>query len=130
MCRGTSTKEKGNDKIAPGKAGAKKGNVQTNGTVGQKTKKKGKKELPTGPKKNKIAKMEEETVKEAEGKKPQMKMTEETKTPAAVKKDGSRFEKKGGKNRKSNQQKKNRLGQHKFKKLKKMLRKEQPASGK
>jgi len=121
-----SKKEKGNDKIVPGKAGAKKVNVQTNGTVGQKmanTQKKGKKELPTGPKKNKIAKMEEETVKEAEGKKPKMKMTEGKKAPAAVKKDGSRFEKKGGK--KANQQKKNRLGKNKFKKLKKMLKKEE-----
>lgn len=125
-----STKEKGKDKIVPGKAGAKKGNVQTNGMGGQKisnTPKKGKKEQPTGPKKNKIAKMEEETVNEAEGKKPDVKMTAETKTPAAVKKDGSRFEKKGGKNMKSPKQKKNRLGKNKFKKLKKMLRKEEAA---
>lgn len=109
-------------KIVPGKAGGLKEKTQANGTAAKKTanvKSKGKKDSPAGPKKAKVAKME--TVKKAETKKPAVKTADETKASKADKKEGNRFEKKQGKNRKSPTAAKNRIGKNKFKKLKHML---------
>uniref|UniRef100_A0A671WFK6 NOP2 nucleolar protein homolog (yeast) n=1 Tax=Sparus aurata TaxID=8175 RepID=A0A671WFK6_SPAAU len=86
---------------------------------------KGKKDSPAGPKKAKIAKMDGETVKGAKAKKPTVKTAEETKASKADKKDGSRFEKKQGKNRNTPMKANKRLGKNKFRKLKNMLEKQE-----
>ncbi|XP_070768045.1 28S rRNA (cytosine(4447)-C(5))-methyltransferase [Enoplosus armatus] len=110
-------------KIVPGKAGGLKKKTQANGTAAKKTSK-GKQDLPAGPKKAKVAKMDGETVKGAKANKPTVKTADETKASKADKKEGSRFEKKQGKNRKTPVMSKNRIGKNKFKKLKHMLEKQ------
>ncbi|KAE8288949.1 putative 28S rRNA (cytosine(4447)-C(5))-methyltransferase [Larimichthys crocea] len=114
-------------KTVPGKADSLKEKTQANGTAAKKTaniKSKGKKDLPAGPKKAKIAKMDGETVKGAKVKKPAVKTADETKASKADSKEGSRFEKKQGKKTKSPMKAKNRIGKNKFKKLKRMLEKQ------
>ncbi|CAL8247352.1 unnamed protein product [Lota lota] len=89
---------------------------QTNGAGAKKPpniQAKGQKVQPTGPKKAKMAKMDVKNVNEGEAN-----ASESCKT------EGSRFEKKHEKNRKSPMKKKNRLGKNKFNKLKKVLQKE------
>ncbi|KAL7394417.1 hypothetical protein ABVT39_025888 [Epinephelus coioides] len=100
-----------------------KGKTQANGTANVKPK--GKKDSPTGPKKAKVAKMDGETVKGAEAKKPAVKTADETKASKADKKDKSRFEKKQGKKRTTPMKAKKRIGKNKFKKLKHMLEKQE-----
>uniref|UniRef100_A0A667X0F4 NOP2 nucleolar protein homolog (yeast) n=1 Tax=Myripristis murdjan TaxID=586833 RepID=A0A667X0F4_9TELE len=120
------SKEEKTKKSVPGKAGTSQDKAQANGTAAKKTtniQPKGKKDLPTGPKKPKIAKIDGETVKGAEGKKSTIKTAGESKESGAGKKGGSRFEKKLDQKRKS-PKKNNRLGKNKFKKLKKMLERE------
>ncbi|XP_070691957.1 28S rRNA (cytosine(4447)-C(5))-methyltransferase isoform X2 [Pempheris klunzingeri] len=114
-------------KIVTGKAGALKKKTQTNGTAAKKTANaspKGKKDLPAGPKKAKIAKMDGETVKGAEAKKPAVKTAAESKASKADKKEGNRFEKKDGRQKKGPKKAKHRIGKNKFKKLKHMLQKQ------
>uniref|UniRef100_H2RWV8 NOP2 nucleolar protein homolog (yeast) n=1 Tax=Takifugu rubripes TaxID=31033 RepID=H2RWV8_TAKRU len=116
-------------KIVPGKSGSLKEKVQANGTVGEKNmpnkKAKGKNNLPTGPKKAKVAKMDGDTVKVTKAKEPTVKTAGETKQELkADKKEGSRFEKKQGKKIKKPMKAKKRMGKNKFKKLKKMLEKQ------
>uniref|UniRef100_A0A4W5PYG9 NOP2 nucleolar protein homolog (yeast) n=1 Tax=Hucho hucho TaxID=62062 RepID=A0A4W5PYG9_9TELE len=83
-----------------------------------------KSEKPTGPKKAKIAKMDGGTVKvDGELKKSNTVKTEGETTKES--KEGSRFEKKGDKQRKSPMQSKKRIGKNKFNKLKKLLKKEE-----
>ncbi|XP_023990640.2 28S rRNA (cytosine(4447)-C(5))-methyltransferase-like [Salvelinus sp. IW2-2015] len=83
-----------------------------------------KNEKPTGPKKAKIAKMDGGTVKvDGELKKSNTVKTEGETTKES--KEGSRFEKKGDKQRKSPMQSKKRMGKNKFNKLKKLLKKEE-----
>lgn len=102
-------------KIVPGKSGSLKAKVQANGTVEKKNMPnkaaKGKNNLPTGPKKAKVAKMDGDTVKVTKAKEPTVKTDV---------KEGSRFEKKLKKPMKA----KKRMGKNKFKKLKKMLEKQ------
>ncbi|XP_034466930.1 probable 28S rRNA (cytosine(4447)-C(5))-methyltransferase isoform X2 [Hippoglossus hippoglossus] len=114
------TKPSKANKAVPGKAGGLKGKAQTNGTPGKEkaNQLKGKKDLPSGPKKAKIAKMDEETVKGSEAKKPKAK----TKASKGSKKQGGKFEKKKGK-KKSPMKSKKRMGKNKFRKLKRMLEK-------
>lgn len=110
-------------KTVPGKTGISKEKVKANGTAAKKTANiqlKGKKDLPAGPKKAKIAKMDGQTVKGPGAKKP----TDESKTSKADKKEGSRFEKKQAKKRKMPMKAKNRMGKNKFQKLKHMLNKQ------
>ncbi|XP_035862089.1 probable 28S rRNA (cytosine(4447)-C(5))-methyltransferase isoform X1 [Sander lucioperca] len=109
--------------IVPGKAGGLKRKAQANGTEAKKTanaKPKGKKDLSAGPKKAKVAKVDGETVKGTEAKKPAVKTADETK----VSKEGSRFEKKQGKKRKTPMKAKDRMGKNKFRKLKHLLGKQ------
>ncbi|XP_040900115.1 probable 28S rRNA (cytosine(4447)-C(5))-methyltransferase [Toxotes jaculatrix] len=116
------------NKTVTGTAGGSKKKAQANGTAAKEkanTKSKGKKDLSTGPKKAKVAKMDGETVKVSEAKKPAVKTTEETKASKADKKEGSRFEKKQAKKTKSPMKAKNRMGKNKFKKLKNMLKKQE-----
>uniref|UniRef100_A0A8D0CX49 NOP2 nucleolar protein homolog (yeast) n=1 Tax=Sander lucioperca TaxID=283035 RepID=A0A8D0CX49_SANLU len=97
--------------------------AQANGTEAKKTanaKPKGKKDLSAGPKKAKVAKVDGETVKGTEAKKPAVKTADETK----VSKEGSRFEKKQGKKRKTPMKAKDRMGKNKFRKLKHLLGKQ------
>ncbi|XP_072250134.1 28S rRNA (cytosine(4447)-C(5))-methyltransferase [Leuresthes tenuis] len=111
-------------KTAPTKAGGLKHNAKANGTAALKSanvKSTGKKNSHTGPKKAKIAKMDGETVKGAETKKPVVEKADESKAPKADKKEGSRFEKKQVKKRKISMNAKNRMGKNKFNKLKHML---------
>uniref|UniRef100_A0A8C8ICD9 SAM-dependent MTase RsmB/NOP-type domain-containing protein n=1 Tax=Oncorhynchus tshawytscha TaxID=74940 RepID=A0A8C8ICD9_ONCTS len=83
-----------------------------------------KSEKPTGQKKAKIAKMDGGTVKvDGELKKSNTVKTEGETTKEL--KEGSRFEKKGDKQRKSPTQSKKRMGKNKFNKLKKLLKKEE-----
>ncbi|KAI3360520.1 hypothetical protein L3Q82_002406 [Scortum barcoo] len=115
-------------KSVPSKAGSLKEKTQANGTAAKKTanvKPKGKKDSPAGSKKAKVAKLDGETVKRAEAKKPTAKATDETKGSKADKKEGHRFEKKQGKKRKTPIAAKNRIGKNKFKKLKEMLQKQE-----
>lgn len=115
-------------KTVPGKAVTSQKKAQTNGSPAKKIRnvqKKGKKDLPSGPKKAKIAKMDGGTRKGAEGKKSKGKAVGETIASEVGKKEGSRFEKKGEKKRMSPMMKKNRLGKNKFKKLKKLLQQEE-----
>uniref|UniRef100_A0A4W6DDV3 NOP2 nucleolar protein homolog (yeast) n=1 Tax=Lates calcarifer TaxID=8187 RepID=A0A4W6DDV3_LATCA len=115
------------NKTVPSKADGSKQKAQANGTAAKEKanlKSKGKKNSPTGPKKAKVAKMDGETVKGAEAKKPAVKTTVEIKASKADKKEGSRFEKKEAKNRKSPKKAKNRMGKNKFNKLKHMLQKQ------
>ncbi|TDH11685.1 hypothetical protein EPR50_G00063160 [Perca flavescens] len=116
-------------KIVSGKAGGlkRKAQAQANGTKAKKmanAKPKGKKDLPAGPKKAKVAKMDGETVKGTEAKKPAVKTADETKVSKANKKEGSRFEKKQGKKRKTPMKAKDRMGKNKFRKLKHLLGKQ------
>lgn len=120
-------------KIVPGKSGSLKEKVQANGTVGNKKlpnkKAKGKNNLPTGPKKAKVTKTDGVTVKDTKAKEPTVKKAGETKPePKADEKEGSRFEKKQGKMRKTPMKAKKRMGKNKFKKLKKMLEKQDSAT--
>ncbi|XP_076010730.1 28S rRNA (cytosine(4447)-C(5))-methyltransferase [Genypterus blacodes] len=111
-----SNKDKTKSTAPPGKAGSSQVNAQANGTAAKKKANiqlKGKKNLPTGPKKAKIAKMDGKTVKPAAG------VTAETKSPKPAIKEGSRPEKK------KTPVKKNRLGKNRFKKLKHMLEKQE-----
>ncbi|XP_062255909.1 probable 28S rRNA (cytosine(4447)-C(5))-methyltransferase [Platichthys flesus] len=119
------TKPSKTDKAVPGKAaGGLKAKAQSNGTSGKDKANKptGKKDLPTGPKKAKIAKMDGETVKGSEAKKPGANTTAQTKASKASKKQGGKFEKKKGK-KKSPMKSKKRMGKNKFRKLKRMLEK-------
>lgn len=111
-------------KIVPGKASSPKEKAQANGMAAKPTaniKSKGKKDLTAGPKKAKVAKIDGETVKGAEAKKPS---ADETKPSKADKKEGKRFEKKHGKKQKNPMKAKNRMGKNKFQKLKHMLQKQ------
>ncbi|KAJ8287806.1 hypothetical protein COCON_G00004650 [Conger conger] len=94
------------------KADIAKGKVATNGAVAKKVAKKPEavlKKIKDGKKKPKVAKEGTETVKEVKA--------EETN-------EGSKFEKNMGKKRKTLMKKTNRLGKNKFKKFKKLLKKE------
>ncbi|KAF3692062.1 putative 28S rRNA (cytosine-C(5))-methyltransferase [Channa argus] len=107
----------------PGKARRPKVKSQANGTSAKETanvKPKGKKHLSTGLKKAKVAKMDGETVKGTEAKKPTVKTVNETKASPSDKMEGSRFEKKQGKKTKP-MKATNRMGKNKFRKLKHML---------
>lgn len=115
--------------IVPGKSGSLKEKVQANGTVGKKNmsnkKAKDKNNLPTGPKKAKVAKMDGDTVKVTKAKEPTVKTAGETKQELKADiKEGSRFEKKQGKKIKKPMKAKKRMGKNKFKKLKRMLEKQ------
>lgn len=115
-------------KIVPGKAGDLKKNPRANGTAAKTVpniKPKGKKDLPAGPKKAKVAKIDGETVKGAKAKKPAVNTADETKASKADKKEGCRFEKKQGKKTKTPKMAKNRIGKNKFRKLKHMLEKQE-----
>lgn len=83
---------------------------------------KGKNILPTGPKKAKVTKTDGVTVKDTKAQESTVKTAGKTKPePKADEKEGSRFEKKQGKKRKTPMTAKKRMGKNKFKKLKKML---------
>lgn len=103
--------------IVPGKSGSLKEKVQANGTVGKKNmpnkKANSKNNLPTGPKKAKVAKLDGDTVKVTKAKEPTVKTAGETKQ-----------ELKQGKMIKKPMKAKKRMGKNKFKKLKKMLEKQ------
>ncbi|XP_060905211.1 probable 28S rRNA (cytosine(4447)-C(5))-methyltransferase [Labrus mixtus] len=114
-------------KTVPGKAGSLKGKSQANGMTAKKTEKakpKGKKDLPAGPKKAKMAKMDGKAVEGAKAKKTASKTADGTKEQKADKKDSSRFEKKQGMNKKSPVKAKKRIGKNKFRKLKVLLAKQ------
>ncbi|XP_047455137.1 probable 28S rRNA (cytosine(4447)-C(5))-methyltransferase [Mugil cephalus] len=120
--KGKQSKDDKTKKTVPGKAAGLKQKTEANGTVSKKManiKSKGKTDLPAGPKKAKIAKLDGKTVKETGAKKPSVETTDETK---AVKKEGSKFEKKQVK---KTDRPKNRMGKNKFKKLKLMLEKQE-----
>lgn len=105
------------------KAGSLKQENKANGTVATKKaniNSQGKKELHTGPKKAKVAKMDGETVKGTEARK----TTDDGKASKADTKEGTRFEKKQAKKRKTPMKAKNRMGKNKFNKLKHMLQKQ------
>uniref|UniRef100_A0A3Q4G5K4 NOP2 nucleolar protein homolog (yeast) n=1 Tax=Neolamprologus brichardi TaxID=32507 RepID=A0A3Q4G5K4_NEOBR len=105
------------------KAGGLKQENKANGTAVTKKaiiNSQGKKELHTGPKKAKVAKMDGETVKGTEAKK----ATDDGKASKADTKEGSRFEKKQATKRKTPIKAKNRMGKNKFNKLKHMLQKQ------
>uniref|UniRef100_A0A3P9CMA9 NOP2 nucleolar protein homolog (yeast) n=1 Tax=Maylandia zebra TaxID=106582 RepID=A0A3P9CMA9_9CICH len=105
------------------KAGGLKQENKANGTAVTKKaiiNSQGKKELHTGPKKAKVAKMDGETVKGTEAKK----ATDDGKASKADTKEGSRFEKKQTTKRKTPMKAKNRMGKNKFNKLKHMLQKQ------
>lgn len=111
--------------IVPGKSGSLKEKVQANGTVGKQNmsnkKAKGKNNLPSGPKKAKVAKMDGDTVKVTKAKESAVKTAGETKQELKADiKEGSRFEKKIKKPMKA----KKRMGKNKFKQLKRMLEKQ------
>ncbi|XP_028280208.1 28S rRNA (cytosine(4447)-C(5))-methyltransferase [Parambassis ranga] len=111
-------------KTVPGKTSGLKQKPEANGAAIKKmtnTKSKGKKNISTGPKKAKVAKLDGETVKKAGAKKPAGKTAEESKPLKADKQEGSRFEKKQAKKRKTPTNAKNRMGKNKFNKLKHML---------
>lgn len=85
----------------------------------------GKNNLPTGPKKAKVAKMDGDTIKVTKAKEPTAKAAGQTKQELkADKKEGSRFEKKQGSKVKQPMKAKKRMGKNKFKKLKRMLEKQ------
>uniref|UniRef100_A0A3Q3ETI2 NOP2 nucleolar protein homolog (yeast) n=1 Tax=Labrus bergylta TaxID=56723 RepID=A0A3Q3ETI2_9LABR len=115
-------------KTVAGKAGSLKGKSQANGMTAKKAenvKPKGKKDLPAGPKKAKMAKMDGKTVEGAKAKKKTASKTADgTKEQKADKKDSSRFEKKQGINKKSPMKAKKRIGKNKFRKLKVLLGKQ------
>lgn len=98
-------------KTALVKAGSPKGKAQANGTVPMATA--NIKSKSTGPKKAKVAKIDGEFVKGAEAKN----------RSADDKKEGKRFEKKHSK-KKSPVKAKKRMGKNKFKKFKRMLKKQ------
>lgn len=111
--------------IVPGKSGSLKEKVQANGTVGKQNmsnkKAKSKNNLPSGPKKAKVAKMDGDTVKVTKAKESAVKTAGETKQELKADiKEGSRFEKKIKKPMKA----KKRMGKNKFKQLKRMLEKQ------
>uniref|UniRef100_A0A7N6AVQ8 SAM-dependent MTase RsmB/NOP-type domain-containing protein n=1 Tax=Anabas testudineus TaxID=64144 RepID=A0A7N6AVQ8_ANATE len=112
-------------KTVTSKASSPNKKAQANGTAAKPTaniKSKGKKNLTTGPKKAKVAKMDGETVQE--DKKPLVKSVDKTKPPKTDKKEGNKFEKKQGKKTKNPMKAKNRMGKNKFRKLKHMLHKQ------
>lgn len=117
-------------KIVPGKSGSLKEKAQANGTVGNKKSKGGKNKLPAGPKKAKVTKMDDgDTVKISKAKEPTVKTACETKPERKDdKKEGSRFEKRQGKIKTTPMKAKRRMGKNKFKKLKKMLEKQESAT--
>uniref|UniRef100_A0A4W5PXW0 NOP2 nucleolar protein homolog (yeast) n=1 Tax=Hucho hucho TaxID=62062 RepID=A0A4W5PXW0_9TELE len=126
---GSKNKSK-NQKPVPGKpavsqkatANGKPAKSITKKTANPSTLKKS--EKPIWPKKAKIAKMDGGTVKvDGELKKSNTVKTEGETTKES--KEGSRFEKKGDKQRKSPMQSKKRIGKNKFNKLKKLLKKEE-----
>ncbi|KAF7670148.1 hypothetical protein LDENG_00050250 [Lucifuga dentata] len=124
----SSKKETTKKPVPAGKAGNSQEKAQANGTAAKKTpniEPKGKKNLTTGPKKAKIAKMDGETVKGAEAKKPTMDTTAKTKLSSSEKTEQSRFEKKQVIKRKTPMKARNRMGKNMFKKLKHMLQKEE-----
>ncbi|CAN9513714.1 unnamed protein product [Ophioblennius macclurei] len=105
-------------------AGGLKQTNKANGTAVKKTAKiqmRGKKDSSIGPKKAKIAKLDGETAKGGNTKKPAVEKTDEIKTSKSGK--GSTFEKKKPKQRKIHMKAKNRMGKNKFKKLTRMLKK-------
>lgn len=113
----------------PGKTAAKANGVPVKPTDEKRQgSPKKKKDKPSGPKKAKIAKLDGEAVKKGDKVKKEKVIQEGgvTKTEAgAEKKEGSRFEKKIMKKKhKSPLKKKNRIGKNKFKKLKKLLTKD------
>lgn len=118
--------------VVPGKSGSLQEKAQANGTGGNRKepnkKATGKKNLATGPPKAKVAKMDGDTGKGPKAKEPAAKTAGPTQREAkAEKKEGSRFEKKPGKQRKTPTKAKKRMGKNKFKKLKKMLEKQESA---
>lgn len=107
------------------RAESPKEKAQANGATAKPTanmKSRGKKDLTTGPKKAKVAKMDGETVKE--DKKSSVKTVDEAKPSKADKKEGNKFEKKQGKKTKNPMKAKNRMGKNKFRKLKHILQKQ------
>lgn len=110
------------DKTGPSKAKGSKEKAQPSRTAAN-IKSKGKKALPTGPTKAKVAKLDGETVKGTEAKKPTVKSSNEIKASKADKKEGSRFEKKQVKKTKKPIKVKKRMGKNRFNKLKRMLQK-------
>lgn len=113
-------------KTVPDKGSSPKAKVQANGVaVKTAAKSKGKKDLPTGSKKAKVAKLDGETVKGTEAKKPIIKTADETKKKASEidKKEGGLLTKKQVKKTKNPMKAKNRMGKNKFRKLKHMLQK-------
>ncbi|XP_068179586.1 28S rRNA (cytosine(4447)-C(5))-methyltransferase [Antennarius striatus] len=113
-------------KSVSNKAINSKEKTKANGTANLKKaniKPKGFKDSPSGPKKAKVAKMDEETMKATKAQKPTKKTADVNKAKAEIK-SGSRFEKKQDKKRKSPKKAKNRMGKNKFKKLKQMLGKQ------
>lgn len=114
-------------KIVPGRPGSLKDKNKANGTAGKKKaniEPKSKRDSPTGPKKAKFAKKDGETVKGEKAKKAAVKTADESKATKDEKKDRSRFEKKQGQKRKTPMNAKTRMGKNKFKKLTKMLEKQ------
>lgn len=106
------------------KPGDFKANSKTNGTAAMTNmKSKGKKDSPAGPKKAKVAKMDGETAKGENAKKPTVKTAAGTESPEAKKKVGSALKNKQGKTNKNPMNANKRMGKNKFKKLRKMLEK-------
>lgn len=114
-------------KIVPGRPGSLKDKTKANGTAGKKKvniEPKSKQNSATGPKKAKFAKKDGETVKGEKTKNTAVKTADESKATKDQKKDGSRFEKTQGMKRKTSMMAKTRMGKNKFKKLTKMLEKQ------
>uniref|UniRef100_A0A3Q3XEM0 SAM-dependent MTase RsmB/NOP-type domain-containing protein n=1 Tax=Mola mola TaxID=94237 RepID=A0A3Q3XEM0_MOLML len=114
-------------KIVTGRPGSLKDKNKANGTAGKKKaniEPKSKRDSPTGPKKAKFAKKDGETVKGEKAKKAAVKTADESKATKDENKDRSRFEKKQGQKRKTPMIAKTRMGKNKFKKLTKMLEKQ------
>ncbi|XP_017270857.1 probable 28S rRNA (cytosine(4447)-C(5))-methyltransferase [Kryptolebias marmoratus] len=108
------------DKANKSKAGGLQQNAKANGTAVRKSaniKSTGQKDSNTGPKKAKIAKMDEEAEKGTEAKKPAGKSPNKPKA-SKTGKEGGKFDKKQGKKTKMHMKGKNRMGKNKFKKLK------------
>lgn len=127
-----SDKKKKKMTVVPGKSGSLQEKAQANGTGGNRKepnkKAAGKKNSATGPRKAKVAKMDADAGKGPKAKEPTVKTAGQTHQGAkAEKKEGSRFEKKPGKQMKTPMKAKKRMGKNKFKKLKKMLEKQEGA---
>ncbi|XP_058504633.1 probable 28S rRNA (cytosine(4447)-C(5))-methyltransferase [Solea solea] len=111
------------NKTVPSQAGDSKEKAQANGTAGKKKvnlESKRKNASPAGPKKAKVAKLDRDTVKGPEAKKPKEKTTDD---PTAKKANKQGEKKKQAIKVKPGSEKKNRMGKNKFKKLKNMLEK-------